>query len=450
MGRGQGRRLMDPLRVLIIGTGGREHALAWRLTGEADVSSVVVAPGNALIARTARVVPEVSHVDAPAIAALALAERADLVVIGPEAPLVAGVTDRLVAQGIAVCGPTEAAARLEASKAFCREIAEAAGVPMAEGRPFDAVEPALAYAARFGGRVAVKADGLAGGKGVTVCGTLAEAEAALRESIEDGRFGGAGRTVVVEEALEGPELSVIVLADASGMLVLPGARDHKRLADGDRGPNTGGMGAVSPAPGTDDVLVAELAERFHRPVLAELARRGTPFRGALFGGFMLTAAGPRLLEFNVRIGDPEAEAILPRLDVPLGRLLNAIAHDRLIPEAAALGIAGPLLPVRAPAGASIVLAAAGYPETVRTGDPNAGIDDAAALGGLVFGSGIAGGPDGWRTSGGRVLIVAATGDDPAGAAAAAGRAADAITFAGLQRRRDIGLTTAPMVAEVAR
>ncbi|MFO1539338.1 MAG: phosphoribosylamine--glycine ligase, partial [Chloroflexota bacterium] len=371
---------MAGLRVLVVGTGGREHALAWRMAGEPGVERVVVAPGNALIGETLPVAPAVGHVDAPAVAALAQAERADLVVIGPEAPLVAGMADALHAAGIAVCGPSAAAARLEASKAFCREVAEAAGVPMAEGRAFDAVAPAVAFAARYDGRVAVKADGLAGGKGVTVCGSLAEAGAALRAAIEEGRFGVSGRSVVVEEALVGPELSVIVLADASGMLVLPGARDHKRLGDGDAGPNTGGMGAVSPAPGADDARVVAIAERFHRPVLAELARRGTPFRGALFGGFMLTPDGPRLLEFNVRIGDPEAEAIVPRLDVPLARLLAAVAHDRLIPEAAALGIAGPLLPVRAGAGVSLVLAAPGYPEEVRTGRSGPAMPSAAASG----------------------------------------------------------------------
>lgn len=437
---------MAGLRVLVVGTGGREHALAWRMAAEPDVADVLVAPGNALIGADHRVAPDVSATDADALVALARADRSDLVVIGPEAPLVAGVADRLTAAGIPVCGPSAAAARLEASKAFCREVAEAAGVPMAAGRAFDAVAPALAWSARFGGRVAVKADGLAGGKGVTVCGTLAEAEGALRAALEEGRFGGAGRTVVVEEALTGPELSVIVLADASGMLVLPGARDHKRLADGDRGPNTGGMGAVSPAPGTDDALVAGIAERFHRPVLAELARRGTPFRGALFGGFMLTPDGPRLLEFNVRIGDPEAEAILPRLDAPLARLLHAVAHDRLIPEAAALGIRGPLLPVRAGAGVSLVLAAAGYPDTVRTGDPVTGIDAARAAGGHVFGGGIAGRPDGWRTAGGRVLVIAATGDDLAAASVRAEQAAGAIAFPGLQRRRDIGRTPAGVPA----
>ncbi len=438
---------MAGLRILLVGAGGREHALAGKLAAEPEVAEVIVAPGNPLIAERHRTVPTVGQLDAAGLAGLARTEQVDVVVFGPEAPLVGGVADRLIAEGVAVCGPTEAAARLEASKAFCREVAEAAGVPMAEGRPFDAVAPALAWAARFDGRVAVKADGLAGGKGVVVCGSLAEAEDALRAALEEGRFGGAGRTVVVEEALTGPELSVIVLADASGMLVLPGARDHKRLGDGDRGPNTGGMGAVSPAPGVDDDLVREIAERFHRPVLAEMARRGSLFRGALFGGFILTASGPRLLEFNVRFGDPESEAILPRLDVPLGRLLCAIARDRLIPEAAALGIAGPLLPVRAGAGIAVVLAAAGYPEAVRTGDPVTGIAEARAAGGLVFGAGIAGAPGAWRTAGGRVLIVAATGEDLPAATAAVDRAADAIAFPGLQRRRDLGRT--PAAAPVA-
>lgn len=429
---------MDRLRVLIVGSGGREHALAWRLAGEPDVETVIVAPGNPGMTDVARTAPDIDPLDGDAVAGLASAERIGLVVVGPEAPLVAGLADRLAAAGIPVFGPSAAAARLEGSKAFCREVAEAAGVRMAEGRAFTATAPAIRFAARFGGRVAVKADGLAAGKGVVMCATEAAAEAAIRAALEDGAFGDAGRTVVVEEALEGPELSVIALCDESACLALPGARDHKRLGDGDEGPNTGGMGALSPAPGTDDALAGRIVETVHRPVLAELARRGLPFRGALFAGLILTADGPRLLEFNVRFGDPETQAIVPRLEVPLGRLLAAAARGGLAAEAGALGIAGALLPVRTGAAASVVLAAAGYPGSVRTGDPIAGIDAARASGTRVFAAGVAGAPGALTTRGGRVLAVVGEGRTIEEAAAAAYRGADAISFAGMQLRRDLG------------
>ena len=332
-----GRQL---LRVLVVGGGGREHALAWRLSREEDVEAVLVTPGNPGMTDVATVIAGVAVIDGDAIVRIAREHDVNLVVVGPEAPLVAGVTDQLRQAGIRVFGPSAAAARLEGSKAFCREIAEAAGVPMARGRAFDDPIAAIAFAAELGGQVAVKADGLAAGKGVTVCGDVATAEAAIREAMIEGVFGHAGRRVVVEEALTGPEASVIAICDATTCLALPAARDHKRAGDGDTGPNTGGMGAFSPLPDLSDADTALIVDRFHLPVIRELARRGTPFRGSLFGGLMLTPDGPRLLEFNVRFGDPETEALLPRLAVPLGRLLAAAAEDRLAAEAADLGIPG--------------------------------------------------------------------------------------------------------------
>ncbi|MFN8621002.1 MAG: phosphoribosylamine--glycine ligase [Chloroflexota bacterium] len=442
-------------RVLVVGGGGREHALAWRLATEDGIDAVLVAPGNPGMRDVATVLPAVPLTDAAAIVAVAREQAADLVVVGPEAPLVAGLADRLADAGIAVFGPSAAAARLEGSKAFCREIAEAAGVPMAQGRAFTDPGAAIGFAASLGGRVAVKADGLAAGKGVTVCTSVAAAEAAIREAMVEGVFGAAGRMVVVEEVLTGPEASVIAICDTTTCLALPAARDHKRIGEGDTGPNTGGMGAFSPLPDLGDAATAAVVARFHAPVVAELARRGTPFRGALFAGLMLTPDGPRLLEFNVRFGDPETEALLPRLAVPLGRLLAAAAEDRLAEEAEALGITGGLLPVRPGATTAVVLAAAGYPGAVRSGDPIEGVADARADGALVFAAGVAeapadaGAPGALRTNGGRVLVVVGEGPDAAAAADAAYRAADRITFAGRQLRRDIGRAPATLTPGAA-
>ena len=400
---------------------------------------VLVGPGNPLMADVAEVHPELTADDVPAILALAQNEGVDLVVVGPEAPLVAGVADALAAAGPHAFGPSAAAARLEGSKAFARTVAAAAGVPMARGAAFTALEPALAFAATFPGGCVVKADGLAAGKGVTVCPDTGTAEEALRAALVEGRFGAAGRRVVVEELLEGAEASLICLCDATTALALPVARDHKRLVDGDEGPNTGGMGAYAPLADLEAELVAELVDRIHRPVLAEMARRGTPFRGALYAGLMLTPGGPRLLEFNVRFGDPEAQVILPLLAAPLAPLLAAAAVDRLAPAAAALGVDGPLLSVRPETAVGIVLAAEGYPERPRTGDAILGRAAARAAGGLVFGAGIAQAPGGHVvTAGGRVMTVVGRGTTLAAAAEAASEAADRIAFPGLVRRHDIG------------
>jgi phosphoribosylamine--glycine ligase len=432
---------VTPRRILVLGSGGREHALAWRLGLDRGVESVVVAPGNPGMGEVAEVRAGLEVTDPPAVVALARAERADLVVIGPEAPLVAGVADALRAAGIAVFGPDAAAARIEGSKAFCREVAAAAGVPMAEGAVFTTAAAAIDYAARLGPPVVVKADGLAAGKGVTVCATLTEAEAAIRAALEDGAYGRAGECVVVEAALAGPEVSLIAICDARAALALPAARDHKRIGEGDTGPNTGGMGAVSPLPEIDPATAEALVAAVHRPVLAELARRGLPFRGALFAGLMLTADGPRLLEFNARFGDPETQAMLPRLAVPLAPLLLAAASGRLTEAARELGLQGSLLPADAGASVAVVLAAPGYPERPQTGAPIAGLDDLArrAPTTRVFYGGVAAGPDGGLvTAGGRVLAVVGTGRDMAAAAAAAHDGADLVTFPGAQRRRDVG------------
>jgi phosphoribosylamine--glycine ligase len=440
-----------PGRVLVLGSGAREHVLAWRLARDPGIERVLVAPGNAGHSDVAEVHPEVRAEDAAAVARLVREHEVGLVVVGPEAPLVAGIADRLADEGIPVFGPTAAAARLEGSKAFCREVAAEAGVEMAGGEVFETVGPALAYAERLGAPLVVKADGLAAGKGVTVCETLGEAEAALRDAMERRVFGEAGARVVVERALRGPEASLIAICDSTTALALAPARDHKRVFDGARGPNTGGMGAYSPIPDLGEDACRDLVARIHRPVLAAMAARGTPFRGALYAGLMLTADGPRLLEFNVRFGDPEAQVILPRLDVPLAPLLHAAATDRLSAAAAELGVAGPaagsgatgLLPVTSGAAVGVVLAAEGYPGAVASGDAIEGIAEARAAGALVFEAGTARRMDGTpETRGGRVLTVVGRGPDGASAAREAYRAAELVRFRGRQYRTDIGRSQA--------
>jgi phosphoribosylamine--glycine ligase len=435
-------------RVLVVGAGGREHAIAWSLVQDPEVRQVVVAPGNPGMADVAIVAPVVAT-DPHAVVALAREHRFDLVVIGPEAPLVAGVADALRANGFPTVGPGQEAARLEGSKDLCRDVAHAAGVPMADGATFRDPDAALAEARARHGRVVVKADGLAAGKGVTVCDDLATAEAAIHASMVEGAFGEAGRTVVLEEILEGTEVSVIALCDETAVLALPAARDHKRLLDGDTGPNTGGMGAVSPVDRPDEAAVAEIIALVHRPILAELEARGMPFRGVLFAGLMLTTDGPRLLECNVRFGDPETQVTLPRLAVPLAPLLEGLAYGRLAEAARELGIAGSVLPVTPDAVAGIVLAAPGYPEAPHVGDPISGITDARATGAAVFCAGIGGTPDEPLTGGGRVLTVVGRGEDMDRALEAAYAGAAHIRFPGMQWRTDIGRTGPSVLAGAA-
>jgi phosphoribosylamine--glycine ligase len=443
-----------PARILVVGGGGREHALAWKLSREPGVIEVVVAPGSAAIGmepgvRTVGVDP----LDPAAVAALAAAEAVDLVVVGPEAPLGAGLADALVAAGIPVFGPVRAAARLETSKAFCHEVAAAAGVRSARSRAFAAGgdDDAAAFIRELtldGLGVVLKADGLAAGKGVVV--TESEAQAIeLLPSFLAGRPAD-GPALVVEERLSGHEASVIAVCDGTRAVALPAARDHKRLLDDDRGPNTGGMGAYSPLPDLDDDAVDDVLRTVHRPILAEMARRGTPFRGFLYAGLMLTADGPALLEINVRLGDPEAQAILPRLAGDLAPLLLAAATSGM-PD----GVP-PRLPVHDDAAVAIVLAAHGYPDDPRRGDPIEGLESATGLGALVFHAGTRprthpdDGPSmdgGFETNGGRVLAVVGRAPDVASARAAAERAADAVTWGGLQRRHDIAAVL-PVPVEV--
>jgi phosphoribosylamine--glycine ligase len=450
-----------PGRVLVLGGGGREHALVWSIARDAAVEAVIVAPGSDAIGDEPKVrcVAGVSAMDPAAVVDLATTENVDLVVVGPEAPLAAGVVDALIDAGIPTFGPIRAAARIEWSKAFCREVAASAGVRMARGRDFAEFEPALAFARELAAMrdscgVVVKADGLMAGKGVTVCDHAAEAEAALRSLFanlpgdkrpDEKAAGPASRipeaeppVVVVEERLIGAEASLIALCDDHGALALPAARDHKRLLDEDAGPNTGGMGAYSPVPDLPDGLCATLIDVIHLPIIAELARRGAPFRGALYAGLMLTPEGPVLIECNARFGDPEVQALLPRLAVPLGPLLMGAAQGDLAGAAAALGLQGRMLPTTGDAAVAIVLAAANYPDAPRRGDAISGLDEAAATGATIFHAGTIRGPDGqYRTNGGRVLSVVGLGSTVTSARANAERAAGMISWSGMQRRHDI-------------
>jgi len=428
-----------PTRILVVGSGGREHALAWKLAAEPGVNEVVVAPGSAAMAAEARVrtLPGLDPLDPIAIVDAARAIAAELVVVGPEAPLAVGLVDALAGAGIAAFGPTRDAARLETSKAFCHEVAEGAGVRMARARAFaggeaGAVAAFIGELAAGGAGIVLKADGLAAGKGVIVTDAVEQALELAPSFL--ARRAHDVPALVVEERLEGREASVIAICDGTRAVALPAARDHKRLCDGDRGPNTGGMGAYSPLPDLDDAAVERILETVHRPILAEIARRGAPFRGFLYAGLMLTRGGPALLECNVRLGDPEAQVVLPRVAAPLGPLLLAAARGRLPTD----------LPTHVPtvreAAVGIVLAAEGYPGTPKRGRPIEGLEAAAATGALVFHAGTAARPGGgYGTTGGRVLTVVGRGTGIAEAREAAERAADAISWEGLQRRRDIGM-----------
>jgi phosphoribosylamine--glycine ligase len=397
------------MRVLVVGSGGREHALAWRLSSSPTLTELHAAPGNPGIARLATCHP-VAAEDGEGLRELARSLGADLVVVGPEAPLVAGVADTLRHAGISVFGPSAAAARIEGSKLFAKDVMAAAGVPTA--RLLD--EPRAPCV--------LKADGLAAGKGVVVCRTDAELEAALRgEGVLEG-------TMLAEELLDGPELSLLALCDGQDAMVLAPARDYKRAYDGDRGPNTGGMGSFAPAGGQADE--GELVETCIRPVLEELAGRGTPFVGTLFAGLMLTADGPRVLEYNCRFGDPETQSVLPLVE---GDLLEALA-------AAATGsLAGMSLGRSDRAAVTVVVTAGDYPRSGDRGTPIEAIEQAEAAGALVFHAGTALRDGQLVTNGGRLLGVTATGPTITIARERAYAASDLIRIDGSRRRGDIGL-----------
>ena len=414
------------MNVLVVGTGGREHALCWRL--RAAGHQVIAAPGNPGMAEVATCV-DLSAADSDALAALALERRIDLVVIGPEVPLVAGLADRLRRHGLAVFGPSAAAARLEGSKLFAKQFFrrhQIRSAEFAECASFAQVDAALA---ELGERVVVKADGLAAGKGVVVCASAGEARAAAREMLEGNRFGAAGRKVVLERRLAGRELSVLALCDGERCALMPAVEDHKAAFDGDRGPNTGGMGTVSPAAWADSALLERVEREIFDRTLAGLAAERLEFRGVLYAGLMVEEDGtPWILEYNVRFGDPETQPLMARLDVDLGAWLHGAAHGSMP--------SGRLEPA-AGAAVCVVLASHGYPGEVRTGDAIHGLDRVPE-GVLVFHAGTARVGERLVTAGGRVLGVTARGDTVAEARALAYRAAELIHFDGMHYRRDIG------------
>jgi phosphoribosylamine--glycine ligase len=415
------------VKVLVVGAGGREHAIVRALLRSPQAPDVLCAPGNPGIARDARTF-DAGVTDIGAIVELVEQEDVDLTVVGPEAPLVAGLVDELQLRGRLAFGPTRAAARLEGSKAYAKEIMAAADVPTAAWTPVDDVEEGMAAIDRY--PVVLKFDGLAAGKGVVIAEDEPTARRALHEFLVEQRFG-AGR-VVVEEHLEGEELSLLALCDGESAVAMAPAQDYKRIFDGDRGPNTGGMGSYSPVAGVDDALVADITRTVHQPVVDELRHRGTPFHGILYAGIMLTAQGPRVLEFNTRFGDPETQAVLPRL--------RSDVLDLLVRAATPEGLRGAELHWDTRWAVSVVLASEGYPDAPSTGDPISGLEGPAPAGVEVTHAGTAATPAGRIvTAGGRVLNVTALGDGPEAARDAAYAAADLITFEGRQLRRDIAL-----------
>jgi phosphoribosylamine---glycine ligase len=397
------------VKVLVVGSGGREHALAWKLAQSARCEELHAAPGNPGIATIGHCHP-VRAEDGEGLLAFCGEHEIDLVVVGPEAPLVAGLADHLRHAGVAVFGPGASAARIEGSKTFAKEVMAAAGVPTAASLSV-ARAPCV-----------VKVDGLAAGKGVFVCRTQEELDAGLRE------VGGRGDSLLIEELLEGEELSLFAVCDGRQALPLAPAQDFKRIGDGDTGPNTGGMGAYSPVPSFGASDVEELLEQVHRPVLTELANRGSPFVGLLYAGLMITDTGPRVLEFNCRFGDPETQAIVPRLEGDLLALLHEAATGRLGSSDVKAGNE---------AAVTVVLAAADYPSAGDVGAPIEGVEEAEADGALIFHAGTARRSDRLVTNGGRILNVTGIGNDLVDARAAAYAAVERISFPGMRYRTDI-------------
>jgi phosphoribosylamine--glycine ligase len=414
------------LKALVVGGGGREHAIVKALRRSSRVTDVLCAPGNAGIAADAECLPEVPADDAAAIVAAAQERGVDLVAIGPEAGLVAGAVDALEEAEIPAFGPRRAAAEIEGSKAFAKELMAEAGVPTAGHVLLRSREEADAQLLRAGFPTVLKADGLAAGKGVIVCSTETEAREALDVFFTERRFGAT--TVVMEDFLAGEELSLLALCDSENVVPLAPAQDYKRIFDGDRGPNTGGMGSYSPVPGFGADEVEEIVDRVHRPVVAAMAARGTPFHGVLYAGLMMTAEGPRVLEFNARFGDPETQAVLPRLRSDLADLFLAAREPG--------GLAATTAKFAEDWAVTVVLASAGYPESSSKGDVIHGLDEAAEIAAITH-AGTAERDGEIVTAGGRVLNVTGLGPSPAEARERAYDAASRISFEGMQIRTDI-------------
>lgn len=419
------------MRVLVVGSGAREHALVARIARETGPEAVLCAPGNPGIARLARCFP-VDASDLDALLVLVDREHIDLTIVGPELPLSRGIADRFLGAGRAIFGPTAAAARLETSKAFAKAFMARRRIPTARFHAAESLESALRVVrgGEFGFPVVLKADGLAAGKGVVVAEDRAAAEATVAAIMRDRRFGAAGDTLVIEECLRGPEVSFFALCDGARALPIGTAQDHKRIFDDDRGPNTGGMGAFAPSPLVDPQMSARIMHEIVQPVIAGMAEEGHPFRGFLYAGLMLTESGPKVIEFNARLGDPEAQVVLPLIDEPLLPLLAAGARGAL---------AQPAVRLAPRCCTAIVLASRGYPDSSESGQVISGIDEAEAIPDVtVYHAGTARKNGALVTAGGRVVTVVGSGPDYMSSIVRAYSAVLRISFAGMQYRHDIG------------
>lgn len=416
--------------VLVIGGGGREHAICWKLAQSPHITRLLCAPGNGGIADLATCYPQVRATDIPAILALAQDQGVDYVVVAPDDPLAMGCVDALQEVGIPAFGPTQAAALLESSKSYAKAVMAKYRIPTARWQAFDHLQAALDYVNRQPLPVVIKADGLALGKGVIIAHTHSEARKALEAMMIQGAFGGAGTRVVIEECLTGPEMTVLCFTDGITLVPMLASQDHKRAYDGDQGPNTGGMGAIAPAPLATPEIMACIDETILQPSLRAIQAEGLDFRGVLYVGLMLTPAGPRVIEYNARFGDPETQALLPLLETDLFEVFEAVTQRRLaqIP-----------LVWKQDACACVVMASGGYPEAYETGKVIAGIAQAEVAGALVFHAGTRLTADKLLTAGGRVLGITATAQTLPQALNAAYAATDCIQFEGMHLRRDIGL-----------
>jgi phosphoribosylamine--glycine ligase len=430
LGKFSSRREKD-VKVLVVGNGGREHALAWRLLQSKKVQQVTCVPGNGGTARLPRCqnLP-LNGNDFEGMGRFALVNGISLIVVGPEVPLASGITDYLRQQSLTVFGPTRLGAQIEASKAWAKALMQEAKIPTARSAVFNQAAAAQDYVRQQGAPIVIKADGLAAGKGVTVATTIAEAEAAIAAAFA-GQFGEAGKLVVIEECLTGQEVSVLALTDGLTIRPLLPAQDHKRIGEGDTGPNTGGMGAYAPTPIVTPALMERIQTEILQPTIATLRQRQIDYRGVLYAGLMITPNGdPKVIEFNCRFGDPETQVVLPLLETPLEDLLLACAKQTLESQ--------PSIVWKSGAAACVVMAAGGYPGEYAKGHPIAGLDAAEAQGALVFHAGTRKQQQTWLTDGGRVLGVTAIGETHDAAIAQAYAAVDCIQFENCYYRRDIG------------
>ncbi len=417
------------MKVLIVGSGGREHALAWKVSQSPKVKEVIAAPGNPGIEKIGRCV-DIKPTDVEGLAEFAQKEKIDLTIVGPEAPLVAGIVDEFERRGLKIFGPSKAAAKLEGSKVFAKEMMKKYGVPTAEFQVFDNPEEAKRYVREKGAPIVVKADGLAAGKGVVVAKTVEEAIEAIDRIMVEKVFGESGNRVVIEECLEGEEASYLVITDGKNFVPLATAQDHKAVFDGDEGPNTGGMGAYSPAPVLSEDMEKEVQERVIKPILEGMRREGAPFKGVLYAGLMITEKGPMVLEFNVRFGDPEAQALMRRLEDDLVDVSLSSIEENLVEE----------LHWKPETSICVVLASKGYPGRYEKGKEITGIEEAEKVPTVVvFHAGTAVKDGKLVTNGGRVLNVTALGRDIVEARERAYRAIEKIHFEGMHYRKDIGL-----------